>query len=184
MIIQTLIFVTMVFGLFSLLVISIDSSLVVGTLSILVTVLIGWNIYSLVSLERRLKEIKREMMNMMNQKATKVASEAAGLTLLQSAGGLICSEHPNYNEIIRSTFNAAALLNGSIESKNISDTKNECERILKFAVDRCKESIRLDSQEELDIFLKQVQLVHDYDIKVKLLTLCSNNITTNKTCLR
>lgn len=146
-----------------------DWSCVIGVLSILVTVLIGWNIYTLIDFNGRVKRLKEDLLKDMEEKAAKVSSEAAGLTLLQSTAATATTQQISSAEIIRLTLNALSLIKGSIERHNIEETEEQCEELLKYAVYNYKGGLQLDSQEEVDLFIRQVQKVKDRELRGRLL---------------
>lgn len=93
---------------------SVDFSLIVAILSVLVTILIGFQIFSIIDLNQRFRRLENKVKKQYLVDIEKAKCDATGMSLAQL--GLSQFYNDDYDNAIRSLFNALAILrNGSMD---------------------------------------------------------------------
>lgn len=98
-----------------------DNNFILGTLSLLVTILIGWQIYSKITVEERVKKIINEQIDLGANTALFVALAQSGMTSFNKG---------DVTEAIQSLLNALCIWEKGMNSNLANETFDYCVKTL------------------------------------------------------
>ena len=144
--------------------------IIVGVLTILVTVLIGWNIYSGLNIEKKAADIVDDKVRHLTKDMNKTAEEIKHLTLSASLSqfGASFNNIENYSEAFRLLINSISLIQ-RIGNPN-DNNRTLYNEVFVYAKDTIKEilknvdSITLNSEEEYELYWSAISGIKDIEI--------------------
>ena len=143
---------------------------IVSVLTILVTVLIGWNIYSGLNIEKKAADIVDDKVRHLTKDMNKTAEEIKHLTLSASLSqfGASFNNIENYSEAFRLLINSMSLIQ-RIGNPN-DNNRTLYNEVFVYAKDTIKEilknvdSIKLNSEEEYELYWSAISGIKDIEI--------------------
>lgn len=160
------------------------SGIIVGIFSLLITILIGWQIYSMINLNKVEKEIEYKITSITEEKQEQIQKEikknmerairASTLVSLSQIG--LCFYHEpasskdgsgtdKFGDAIRSFFNAQAIWHNSSSIEELAEEADKQSYIyLKNLTKKMKGELYVDSFEEKKFFLDTAIKIDDEDI--------------------
>lgn len=144
--------------------------IIVSIITILVTVLIGWNIYNVLNIENKVADIVDDKVHHLTKDMNKTAEEIKHLTLSASLSqfGASFNNIENYGEAFRLLINSMSLIrrigdpndNNRILYNEVFDyTKNTIKEILKNV-----DYIKLNSEEEYELYWSAINGINDREL--------------------
>ena len=138
-----------------------NSSFTIGALTLLVTLLVGWQIYNTIGIEGKIHKVAKKEAEEEAEKASKIA-----MLVTFAQQGRATNNKGNIADAISSLFNALAIWEKGMDSPLAKEAYNYC-------IDKLTEIFRRDvifeveSAEEKDIYLKaalktEVRLLIDF----------------------
>ena len=125
-----------------------NSSFTIGALTLLVTLLVGWQIYNTIGIEDKIHKVAKKEAEEEAEKASKIA-----MLVTFAQQGRAANNKGNIADAISSLFNALAIWEKGMDSPLAKEAYNYC-------IDKLTEISKLDvvfdveSAEEKDIYIK------------------------------
>lgn len=142
-------------------------TIIISVLSILVTLLIGFQVYTLIDFNGRISRAKKEIEEKSKEIVEKAKNDAAGLALAQL--GLSQYHSHDYENGIRSLFNALALLfEGNRDTDSETAISHAVDLLFQISTDEQIISLSLDRFSK-DLFLKTACNIPDQEKREKII---------------
>lgn len=134
-------------------------AVITGVLALFVTILIGWQIFTIISIDDKINNSVKKLTTEVQVEMTKIKHDAIGIsTIMQASTSLYTN---NYREAFRGCINGlSCLYSGTLSDGLSKDSINKCFEFLNTIVD--KENVWMVlSPEDKDSYMRTLYRVKD-----------------------